>query len=331
MAVAADISGNVYIADSYNEVILLVSRTGIITTIAGTGAQGGGGDGGAATSAQLNWPVGVALDISGNVYIADNGNHKIRMVTSKGIISTIAGTGTPGSSGDGEAAISAQLIGPRGIAVDSIGNVYFADTGNQRIRMVSSTGTITTIAGGGGDGDGGAATSASLYYPWGVAVDTSGKLYIAESENYKVRMVTSKGIITTFAGTGAYGDSGDGGAATSAQLRYPYGVAVDISGNVYIADYGDHKIRKVSSTGIITIFAGTGIDGSSGDGGPATSAQLTNPSGVAVDISGNVYIADHGNKKVRMVSQPQPSAMPSSPTQVNIVFFFFRVLALFIV
>ena len=316
-----DISGNVYIADAFNGKIRMVTSTGIITTIAGTGIWWGDiGDGGAATSATLGSPWGVSVDISGNVYIAAYGNRKIRMVTSTGIISTIAGTGTAGSLGDGGAATSAQLEYPTGVSVDISGNVYIADMFSYKIRMVTSTGIITTIAGTGerGDsGDGGAATAARLNQAFGVSVDISGNVYIAEFGNNKIRLVTtSTGIITTFAGTGAYGSAGDGGAATSACLLNPWGVSVDISGNVYIADYWNQKIRMVTSTGIITTIAGTGEWGSSGDDGAATSAQLNSPYGVSVDISGNVYIADYYNGKIRMVVPPlqsfaQPSMQPS--------------------
>ena len=297
----------------------MVSNAGIITTIAGTGALGSSGDGGAATSAQLLYPHGVSVDISGKVYIADTWNHKIRMVSNAGIITTIAGAGAQGSSGDGGASINAQLNTPNGVSVDISGKVYIADIGNNKIRMVTSTGIITAFAGTGAQGssgDGGAATSAQLNYPEGVSVDISGKVYIADTGNNKIRMVSNTGIITAFAGTGTEGANGDDGAATSAQLFYPNGVAVDISGNVYIVDNGNNKIRMVTSTGIITAFAGTGGDGSSGDGGAATSAQLYYPSGVSVDVSGKVYIADYSNNKIRMVFQPEPSAMPSSqPSQ----------------
>ena len=307
-------SGNVYIADTTNSKIRMVTSAGIITTLAGTGTTGSSGDGGAATSAQLNSPYGVSADISGNVYIAVQGNNKIRMVTSTGIITTIAGTGTYGSSGDGGAATSAQLNSPYGVSVDISGNVYIADTNNNKIRMVTSTGIITTIAGmgtHGSSGDGGAATSALLNGPTGVSVDISGIVYIVDTNNNKIRMVTSTHIISTFAGTFTPGSSGDFGAATSAQLDNPFGVSVDISGNVYIVDKGNNKIRMVTSTGLITTFAGTGIAGSTGDGGAATSAQLSAPRGVSVDISGNVYIADYSNVKIRMVVPQLPTSSPS--------------------
>ena len=315
----AGTSGIVYIAASGNNKIRMVSSAGIITTFAGTGTAGSGGDGGAAISAQLSYPFGVSVDISGKMYIADQCNTKIRMVTN-GLITTLAGTGIGGSTGDGGVATSAKLNNPFGVSVDISGNVYIADYGNNKIRMVTNTGIITTFAGTGAfgsSGDSGAATSAQLYNPTGVSVGLSGNVYIADSYNQKIRMVASTGIITTFAGTGIGGSSGDGGAATSAQLYYPNGVSVDISGNVYIADQVNYKIRMVTNTGIITSLAGTGTKGSNGDGGAATSAQLNDPAGVSVDIYGNVYIADTYNNKMRMVAQLWPSPLPTQvPTPV---------------
>ena len=296
----------------------MVTSPGIITTFAGTGAVGSSGDGGAATSAQLGYPSGVSASMSGNVFIADTYNNKIRMVTNTGIITTIAGTGAVGSSGDGGAATSARLYHPYGLSVDISGNVYIIDSINNKIRLVSSTGIITTFAGTGmwgSNGDGGAATSAQLSAPRGVSVDISGNVYFADTNNHKIRMVTSTGIITTIAGTGDVGSSGDGSAATSAQLAGPMGVSVDISGNVYIADSYNNNIRMVTSLGIITTIAGTGAVGSCGDGGVATSAQLNSPEGVSVDISGNVYISDYYNQKIRkFVPQGQ---VVFQPTQVN--------------
>ena len=313
--VSVDISGNVYIAQFPNNKIRMVNSAGTITTIAGTGVLGNSGDGGAATSAQLYNPIAVSVDIYGNVYIADYGNHKIRMVSSTGIITTIAGTGTVGNSGDGGAATSAQLYYPTGVSVDISGNVYIADQYNHKIRKVTSAGIITTLAGtgtAGYNGDGNAATSAQLNYPMAVSVDVSGNVYIAEGGNNKIRMVTSSGNITTIAGTGTEGSSGDGGAATSAQLNGPAGVSVDISGNVYIADGNNNKIRKVTSAGIITTLAGTGTAGYNGDGNAATSTQLNLPFGVSVDVSGNVYIADTWNHEIRMVVEPQsPTYLPT--------------------
>jgi sugar lactone lactonase YvrE len=276
---------------------LLPIPAGDITTVAGDATAGYAGDGGAATSAELAYPSGVAVDASGNIYIADYVNQRIRKVTaSTGVISTVAGYGTYGYSGDGGAATSAKLDDPMDVAVDSSGNIYIADSGNLRIRKVAaSTGIISTVAGngtGGYAGDGGAATSAKLDEPMGVSVDASGNIYIADTENSRIRKVTvSTGKITTVAGNGTAGYAGDGGAATSAKLAYPSGVAVDSFGNIYIADRGNDLIRKVTaSTGIITTVAGLGTGcsqqtNSFGDGCPASSVELGDAFGVALDTS----------------------------------------------
>ena len=278
--VAVDGAGNLYIADASNNGIRKVDSTGTITTIAGTGELGFSGDGGPAVEAELYDPAGVAVDSAGNLYIADSGNQRIRKVDLTGTITTIAGTGEFGFSGDGGPAVEAELHSPRGVAVDSAGNLYIADSRNRRIRKVDSTGTITTIAGTGEfgfSGDGGPAVEAELRSPRGVAVDSAGNVYIADSGNRRIRKVDSTGTITTIAGTGEFGFSGDGGPAVEAELRSPYGVAVDSAGNVYIADVIDQRIRKVDSTGTITTIAGTGEFGFSGDGGPAVEAELRRP------------------------------------------------------
>ncbi len=305
VGVAVDADGNLYIADTRNSRIRRVTPGGTITTVAGNGTVGYSGDGGAATSAQLFFPYGVAVDAAGNMYIGDNGNHRIRRVTPGGIITTVAGNGNGGYSGDGGAATSAQLELPFGVAVDAAGNLYVADAGNHRIRRVTPGGIITTVAGnwtGGYSGDGGAATSAQLFFPYGVAVDAAGNLYIADRDNNRIRRVTPGGIITTVAGNGTQGYSGDGGAATGAQLNGPRGVAVDDARNLYIADYGNSRIRRVTPGGIITTVAGNGTQGYSGDGGAATSAQVCQPVGVAMDDTGNLYIGDVGNSRIRRVT-----------------------------
>ncbi len=254
MGVAVDASGNIYIADYYNQCIRKVTAsTGIITTVAGDGTQGYSGDGGAATSAKLNLPTGVAVDSSGNIYIADWYNYRIRKVTvSTGIITTVAGDGTGGYSGDGGAATSAELYYPSSVALDASGNIYIADADNYRVRKVTaSTGIITTVAGDGTagySGDGGAATSAELDYPYGVALDASGNLYITDVLNERIREVTAAtGIITTVAGDGTQGYSGDGGLATSAELHSPMGVALDLNNNIYFPDIINERIRAVGA------------------------------------------------------------------------------------
>jgi len=294
----------VFISDNQNNRVRRVNNSGTISTVAGNGTQGDTGDGGAATNAELHFPVGVALDGFGNLFIADTTNNVIREVSTSGIITTVAGNGTPSYSGDGGAATSAGLNNPKGIAVDSSGNLYIADERNNRIRKVNTSGIITTVAGNGGvgnGGDSGLATSAQLYYPAGIAVDGAGELYIADSKNQRIRKVGAAGIITTIAGNGNVGYNCANGAATGVGLHTPTGVALDGSGNLFIADYGNQCIRKVAA-GNITTVAGNGTSSFSGDGGPATSASLNYPTGIAVDSSGNLYIADYVNYRIRKVN-----------------------------
>jgi uncharacterized repeat protein (TIGR01451 family) len=296
--IAVDAAVNVYIADSFNSRIRKVSPNGIITTVAGTGACCGfSGDGGPATSAQLNNPLAVAADRFGNLYIADTNNYRIRQISPSGTISTVAGTGSQGYSGDGGPATSAQIGYVRGLAVDGTGNVYLADS--CRIRQIAPNGTITTVAGNGYcsySGDGGPATSAGIS-PLGAAVDGAGNLYIADGNNYRIRKVTPAGIISTLAGNGSLGFSGDGGAAGNAQLSFVQGIAIDSSGNLFLADTGNERIRKVA-LGTITTVAG----GAVGDGGPALFATLEGPEGLVRDGSGNLYIADAANHRVRKIA-----------------------------
>jgi uncharacterized protein (TIGR03437 family) len=304
-SVALDSSGNLYIDSRGDGRIRKVDSKGNISTVVGNGTLGFGGDNGAATSAQLFLPMGVAVDSSGNIYIADTQNNRVRKVASGSNISTIAGNGGISYSGDSGPAIKAQLNAPQGIAVDSSGNYYIADTANNVVRKVAANGTISTFAGNGSagsGGDGSAATSAQLNYPQGVAADAAGNVYIADTANSRVRKVSSTGTISTVAGNGTPGYSGDGAVGSSAEVNFPVGLAVDGSGNLYIADTNNSAIRKVTTSGIISTVAGTSFQGYSGDQGPATAAQLNDPQGVAVDGAGNIYIADTGNNRVRRVS-----------------------------
>lgn len=402
--VILDKQGNLLIADTDNHRIRKVATDGKITTIAGTGVLGAGGDGGLATNAQLNAPIGLALDAEGNLFIADSDNHKIRrIVASSGIITTIAGTGTRGNTGDGGDATAARIGFPEGVWVDAQNNVFIADTFNDRVRRISATdGRIATVAGNGLNGysgDGTSATGTRLNCPTEIITDAAGRLLIADRDNHRVRIVQSvpagdttpptialttptanptfttstspltlsgtamdaNGIVqvqwfndrgfsgnasgtnawtalniplligtntltvtaidisgnatsaqlavtfnpqllvSTLAGNGTFGGAGDGGAAVAAQLWSPRAVAVDGQGNVYVADTQNHRIRKIAPRGVITAFAGTGILGSSGDGGAAVDATLNEPRSVIADSAGNVYIGDFRNNRVRKV------------------------------
>jgi uncharacterized protein (TIGR03437 family) len=303
--VAADANGNVFVADTCNNRIRKISATGIITTVVGNGVLGSGGDGGLATAAQLNGPSGVVVDAPGNLFIADTANQRIRKVSTSGIITTVAGTGTSGFGGDGGLATAAQLRLPQGVAVDGSGNLFIADTDNSRIRKVSTSGIITTVAGNSGfGGDGGLATAASLYIPYGVTVDGSGNMFIADTGNQRIRKVSAGGIITTVAGSESGLFCCDGEPATYAALYSPSGVAVDATGSLFITERGSQRIRKVSASGIITTIAGTGVRGFSGDGGPAFGSELDYPTGISIDAVGNLF-ATTGNRIRELISLPQ--------------------------
>jgi uncharacterized protein (TIGR03437 family) len=369
--IVVDAAGNLFVAEEANHVIRKISAGGAISTYAGTGAPGFSGDGGAAINAQLNAPNGLAVDTAGALYIADKNNNRIRVVAPDGHIGTFAGNGFAGFSGDGGTAKDSALDSPEGVALDSSGRVYIADTQNDRVRVVAVDGTITTLAGiGNGNvlGDSGPATSAGLILPGalavdrtgnvyitdlghssirmvaptggittvigsangaplapnenatsvrlngptGVAVDASGSIYFTEGSigsgtnlsrgDYRVWKVTPDSVLTALAGNGFANYSGDGGASTDAQLRGPTALALDAAGNLYFADTQNNRIRKVTPAGIITTIAGTGIAGFSGDGGPAASAQLNAPQGIAVDGAGFVVISDTGNSRIRKIS-----------------------------
>jgi sugar lactone lactonase YvrE len=324
-AAALDASGNLYFADTINDVVWMVSAsTGIISIVAGNGTQGYSGDNGPATSAQLESISGLAVDSAGNIYISDYYDDVVRKVTaSTGVITTIAGrqgltcisTYPSCQYGDGGPAASALLAYPQGLAVDSAGNLYIADNDHYVVRMISaSTGIISTFAGNGQlsySGDGGLATSAGLRDVESLAVDSAGNLYIASQIAGRIRKVTaSTGIITTVAGNGnPYGSTGDGGLATSAEI-YPEGIAVDSAGNLYISNWPT-TVREVSaSTGMISTVAGSGYCCYGGDGGSATVAEIDGPRGIVLDATGNLYIADSGNHRVRKVTFPGPAATP---------------------
>ena len=393
--VSGDLFGNIYVASPQLNVVYKLDTVGTWTILTGTGAAGYSGDGGDAVSANINNPTDVAVDALGNIYIADRMNHRIRKVDTNGKIMTVGGTGEAGYAGDGLSATSERLNLPGGVFADSSGNVYIADTSNHRVRKIDTSGIMTTIAGSGTaefSGDGGPASSAGLYYPTGIFVNSDGTIYIADSFNDRIRKVDPTGVITTIAGTEDTGYEGDGGSATLAALNYPTGVAVDSVGNILIADFGNNAIRKIDASGIIStyaniinprsialdssgvlyvatnydgvnkvnpdgtvefispypdvigvavdsadsvymacqsqhtiiksrwpvaapeVIAGTGIEGFSGDGGPANAAMLASPSSVFVDFTGAIYIADSGNSRIRRIAgKLEPSVAIQSP------------------
>jgi len=296
MSLTIDSSGNLYVVENATSDIRKIDTKGIITTIAGTGTPGFGGDGSTATNAQMNFPTGIAVDGSGNFYVADSVNLRIRKI-SGGNMTTVAGNGVMNYGGDNGSALNAQMNLPQGVAVDAAGNVYVADTANHEVRKIDTKGTITSLIGNGTAGSGGNQLNA----PQAVAVDAAGNVYIADTQNARIVKVTPAGSASTVAGNGTPGYGGDGGAATSAQIYTPTGLAVDTKGNLYIADYQNHRIRMVTPGGTISTVAGNGNQGYGGDGGPAANALLNYPAGVAVDSGGNLYIADWGNYVIRKV------------------------------
>lgn len=289
----------------YGLAVALLLPSYIVTTVAGNGVAGFQGDGGAAVDSQVNIPMGLALDSSGNLYIADQLNARIRKVTPDGVISTVAGNGTAGYAGDAGAATSAQLNNPCGVAVDKSGTLYIADTRNHRIRKVTAGGTISTVAGTGEaafEGDGAAATAAKINMPLAVALDAAGTVYFTDTANNVVRKIASDGTISTVAGTSLPGFNGDGGAATSAELNQPTGLTFDSSGNLYIADTFNQRIRKVATDGTISTVAGSGANGFGGDGGQAVNAAFSYPENIAFDAAGNLFVADSINSRIRMIA-----------------------------
>ena len=289
----------------------------MIATVAGNDTVGYSGDDGPAIAAQLDNPQSVALDATGNLYIADWFNNVVREVTVNGNITTVAGNGTRGYSGDGGPAISAQLSFPYALAFDRAGDLFIADSSNDVIREVTPDGNITTVAGTnvpGYSGDGGPATNAQLYDPSGVAVDSTGNLYIADSNNHVIREVLAGGEILTLGGNRYPGYSGDGGPVGSAQFNYPKGLAIDAAGNLYVADFGNSVIRMITPNGAVTTVAGTGTPGYLGDGGPAIHAELAYPESVALDSAGNLYIADSANQVIREVSNGSIATIAGNAT-----------------
>ncbi|MCP4702256.1 MAG: hypothetical protein GY862_36165 [Gammaproteobacteria bacterium] len=305
---AIDAAGNLYIADSGNYRVRKLDRQGIISTLAGAGIDGYGGDGGPATDALLGGQIGGLAVYGDDIYIADTRNNRVRKVDANGIITTVAGNGAWGYSGDGGPAAEAQLHSPRGIAFDDVGNLYIADSNNHRIRKTDAANIITTAAGDGSSGyRDGPAAKAQFRTPVGVTVDAAGKLYIADTGNRRIRTVDADSMVHSIAGTGAWGGSGDGGPAAEAKFKSPSNIAVDNTGNLYIADPQSHRIRKFSPDGIISTIAGSGDKN-----------VLNAPYGILADKQGNLYIADSGNQRIRKAVDPEaPKPAPEANFSVS--------------
>jgi len=322
-----DGSGNIFIGDQVNYRIRKITPDGNINTVVGNGTSGDSGSGGAATSAEIRSPCGLALDGSGNLYLSDTGSFKIKKFAGANV-TDYAGDGTGGYLGDGQTPLStAEFNNPTGLALDASGNLYIGDSGNDVIREITSSGALSTFAGQtnsglaipGYLGDGGPASQAQFDNPTGLVFDPAGNLYVVDTDNGVIRKITpGGGTITTIAGNGGNGYSGDGGPATSAMLNHPRSIALDAAGNIYIADTDNNRIRVVLPTGQIYTVAGTGRIGNSGDGGPATGAALSFPTAVAVARSGNVYVADTQNSDIRLLTlNAIPSASPAVSSVIS--------------
>jgi sugar lactone lactonase YvrE len=302
--VAISPAGLLYFSEHGNDIVRRVDPDGTLVAVAGmAGKSGRSGDGGPATQARLSDPLHLAFDAAGNLFIADGSNNRIRKVTPDGIITTYAGGGNPADRvGDGGPATAARLNLARGLAVDAAGNLYIGDTENFRVRKVTPAGIISTVAGTGKkgySGDGGLATEARLNTPAALAMDTSGNLYIVEygpgweeGTGQRVRKVSPEGIISTVAGSGEPGYSGDGGPAVEGRFNSITGIAVDAAGNLFLADWGNFRVRKVDPTGVLTTVVGNGEDTVAAEGGDPTATGLRGPWGLAIDARGNLFLAD---------------------------------------
>lgn len=309
--VAVDPGGALYIADTGAHRIYRLDAGGRLELVAGTGKRGFSGDGGPALRGAIAAPRDLAFDRQGNLYFTDSYNHRVRRVSAEGVITTVAGTGRAGYSGDGGPAIQAALNNPQGVAVDRGGSVLVADTFNHVIRKVDAAGVITTIAGTmppGFGGDGGPATKALLSIPHAVDVAPDGTIYLTDSGNSRIRAIDAAGTIRTVVGSGpqaglfSAGFKGDGGPATQAQIFSAVDLAFDAGGRLYVSDSGNNRIRLVED-GVVRTIAGTGKAGFSGDGGPAAKAEINTPQKLAVGGSGEIYFADQANQRIRKIDR----------------------------
>jgi streptogramin lyase len=300
--VSADGSGNVYVADYGNNTIRKITSSGVVTTLVGSALQAGNTDG-TGSSARFYNPQGVAVDGSGNVYVADYGNNTIRKITSSGVVTTLAGSALQAGSTDGTGS-TARFNGPAGVSVDGSGNVYVPDAGNSTIRKITSSGVVTTLAGGAGQNGStdGTGLSARFWNPQGVAVDGSGNVYVTDTYNNTIRKITSSGVVTTLAGNAGVLVGSTDGTGSSAGFYYPTGVALDGSGNLYVVDTHTNTIRKITSSEVVTTVAGSAGQPAGSVDGTGSAARFNGPTGVAVDGSGNAYVADSDNQTIRKIT-----------------------------
>jgi serine/threonine protein kinase, bacterial len=295
IGIAADASGNLYVGDQLNEKVRKITPAGVVTTLAGNGTPASAD--GTGNSATFYYPTGVTVDPSGNIYVTDLGGNTIRKVTSTGVVTTVAGDGGSGSANG--AAATATFRSPTGVAIDKSGNLYIADAANNMIRMITPGGIVSTLAGSGPQGSAdGTGAAASFYYPYGIAIDASGNLYVADARNNKIRKITSAGVVSTFAGSGGLGSAD--GTGTAASFNYPAGIAIDSAGNLYVADVDNSEIRKITPAGVVTTVAGSTTAGDTD--GTGSAAAFSYPYGVTVDKSGNIYVTEQGNDKVRKIT-----------------------------
>ncbi|HEY9001901.1 MAG TPA: IPT/TIG domain-containing protein [Mucilaginibacter sp.] len=294
--IALDAAGNIYVADEGNSAIRKITPAGVVTTLAGNGTVGSAD--GAGTAASFFNPSGIAVDAAGNVFVADSYNNTIRKITTTGVVSTFAGKALNAGSTNGTGP-AAFFSGPSTLVFDAAGNLFVADADNDLIRKITPAAVVTTFAGTGSDGGmNGTGTAASFHWPYGITIDATGNFYIVDTGNELIRKITPAGVVTTIAGNGKIGFTN--GNAASASFSYPIGDAVDAAGNIYVADANNHSIRQISPTGVVTTLAGTGVRGFAN--GPGASAAFNNPTGVAVDAAGNVYVADPGNNLIRKIT-----------------------------